>query len=338
VRLVQVVPHFAPESEGVSALAAGLNEELRRSRVEVGDPIALGSSSPAAEAELASVATDPQCRLLLHYSGYGYHPRGAPQRLAELWEEMAQKSDRRRLGVLFHEVAAIGPPWRSSFWLAPRQRSIARRLLAASGVAVTSLDRYRSMLRSLSPQPAVELLPIPSTVGEPTSVPEYTERSAQLVVFGSRGVRERAYRRALDALRQTVRALEIEQVVDIGAGDVAPATIGSASVMARGQTPRAEVSRHLLTARAGFLAYPPDYLDKSTIYGAYLAHGLVPVCAWGGPRGRSPREDEAWVRATPSRIEGDTSFDRVARRAHQEYAGRSIVRHAELWRARLFPA
>ncbi len=31
----------------------------------------------------------------------------------------------------------------------------------------------------------------------------------------------------------------------------------------------------MLAARAGFLAYPPRFLPKSTIFAAYCAHGLV---------------------------------------------------------------
>lgn len=274
--------------------------------------------------------------ILLHYVGYGYQPRGVPLRLAMAWEGIRREYPDLRLGVAFHEVYAFGPPWRSSFWLLPFQRWIARRLLRTADVAFTTLERYRGLLRSLDVNHPVESLPIPSTVGEPELVPEYEDRAARLVVFGSSGVRARAWRTEGAALAAAVRALAVEEVVDIGAPCSRIPSIAGVPVREAGVLPDSAVTAELSQARAGFIAYPPDYVDKSTIYGAYLAHGLIPILAWSGPRGRAPRAGESWIRATASGVDLDLELPAIASRALQSYAERAVARHAEMWKERLF--
>ncbi len=66
-----------------------------------------------------------------------------------------------------------------------------------------------------------------------------------------------------------------------------------------GALPAAAASAVLLRSYAGFLGYPAAFLAKSTVFAAYCAHGLVPVCAWrqrppdprapNGRRGRNGR-------------------------------------------------
>jgi hypothetical protein len=51
-------------------------------------------------------------------------------------------------------------------------------------------------------------------------------------------------------------------------------------VVRRGVLPAAEVGALLLSARAGYLAYPAYFLPKSTIFAAYAAHGVLPVRSW----------------------------------------------------------
>jgi hypothetical protein len=154
-------------------------------------------------------------------------------------------------------------------------------------------------------------------------------------VFGSAGVRRRAYERELPALRRAVTSLGATEIVDIGPGAIAPPAIGGLAVRVLGPLPEDAVSAELLRARFGFVSYPPDFLDKSTIFAAYLAHGMLPVCAWSGLRGRAPRDDEFWVRATPKRIETRCAPESLAARGFAAYSSRSLARHAEFWQRRL---
>ena len=343
--LVQVVPTFDPRQEGVSAYAFELGRVLSRLGAVETRFLCRGIAPGAAVAEdsveafgenyqsLERVISDPSANVgavLLHYVGYGFQQRGAPVSLVRSIERIRKIREDLALGIFFHEVHAFGPPWRSSFWLMPAQRGLARRLLSLSDVAATSLDRYR---RRLAPEPLgkeVEVLAIPSTVGEPSELFAWEGRSNRLVVFGSEGVRRRAWVDERAALASTVNELGIEEVVDIGPGVVAVSNLGGARIERRGLLKAVDLSRELASARAGFVAYPPDYLDKSTVFAAYLAHGLAPVVAWSGPRGRSPRAGEAWIRAGGGDLESG-GMRAVAERALAAYQSRSMSRHVEFW-------
>jgi hypothetical protein len=239
--------------------------------------------------------------LLVHYANYGYARRGCPGWLVEGVEGW-RAAGGRRLVTLFHEVYATGPPWRSSFWLTPRQRRLARRLADASDAVVTTLPVYAELLAGCGHRGSVEVLPVFSTVGEPAVVTPLAERLPRLVVFGGRGVRSRAYGGQLAALEASCRALDIEEVVDVGPSSATlPATVAGRPVTALGMLPAGEVSRHLAAARVGFLAYPPAFLPKSTIFAAYCAHGLLPVCAWSRPqRGAVAAGRHFWAPGCPA--------------------------------------
>ena len=334
MKLVQVLPRFDPEREGLSAFARDMGEALRPLGID-SRIFAAGESAASVIAEAAGALSSGDA-LLLHYVGYGYHPRGVPRRLVAGFEQARRSTLGSRFGVMFHEVCAFGPPWRSSFWTRPIQKRLARRLLAAADGAVTSLARYRALLAGSPATEEVAVVPIPSTVGEPEGVPAWESRSPRLAVFGSAGVRRRTWGREREALAAAVRGLGIEEVVDLGSPCGAPATIGGARVRETGLVEARRVSEELLAARAGFVAYPPDYLDKSTIYGAYLAHGVTPLCAWSGRRGRGPAAGEPWLRASGDGVGGGEEASAVAAQGREAYSGRSVQRHAELWRSLLF--
>ena len=78
--------------------------------------------------------------VLLHYSGYGYAPRGAPLWLVEGLERWKEHRARRRLIVMFHETWASGLPWQSSFWLCPLQRWCVARIARLADAVVTNTE------------------------------------------------------------------------------------------------------------------------------------------------------------------------------------------------------
>jgi hypothetical protein len=341
-RIFQIVPQVTSQADGVSAFAAALGAEmsalgadvrLTEAFVRAGDSASTdaASSIPLALRDLTS-----RDRILLHYVGYGYHPRGVPRALVALMRTLRATLGAGNVGTIFHEVYASGPPWRSSFWLLPMQRTIARRLLRISGVASSSLELYQTLLARLAPEKEVELLPIPSTVGEPSELPVWSTRSRVLAVFGTPGVRQRAYHRESEALQATIVAGGIAEVLDIGDGSVAPSAIAGVPVRTLGRIPADAVSRALLDSRVGFLAYPPDFLDKSTIFAGFCAHGVAPVVAWSGRGRRRPRDGEGWELATGAGLAGDTDrLPEVAVAAKARYARCSLRHHAEFWLDRL---
>jgi hypothetical protein len=309
MRLVQIVPSLPPVVEGVGGYAAVLGEELTKggmtSSFIVGDPLwpgglavpadlaggaaALTARSPAAllqQLEDTRVAV-----VLLHYVNYGYAGRGCPRWLVEgvaRWRRRTGGTEKRRLVTYFHEVYASGPPWHSSFWTHPVQRLLAKRLLRRSDGAGTSLALYAGILARWRPSPTVAATPVFSTVGEPATVPPPGERRLAMVVFGGAGNRRRVYRELGHELVAACHGLGIEEIVDLGPrlAEV-PDRLAGLPVRQRGVLPPTAASEVLLGSYAGFLGYPPSFLAKSTVYAAYCAHGLVPVCAW--PRHRRER-------------------------------------------------
>lgn len=271
-RIVQIVPRLPRSDGGVGGYAHALARRLADG---------FGVETRFVEAEDSrAVDLAPGETALLHYANYAYERRGCPARLVAELE--AWRRGGGRLVTVFHEVYAGGPPWRSSFWLGPRQRRLAARTARASDRIVTTLDLYAGLVRRLVPGAEIEVAPVFSTVGEPPEVPPFRDRPKTLIVFGGAGVRRRTWGEHREDLLAACRALEIEEVVDIGPPAGLPPELPGLPVRVLGPLPEEEVSRRMLGARAGFLAYPSGFLPKSTIYAAYCAHGLLPVCAPGG--------------------------------------------------------
>lgn len=342
--LVHIVPALPPPEEGVGTYALALARALAErhgfaSRFVVGDPAWSGGAEvegmPAVRLPARSanelIASLGSATVLLHYVNYGYQRRGCPRWLVDGLARWHQKNPEQRLVTVFHEVYATGLPWQSSFWLLPVQRRLARTLLRHSQGAVTSLDLYVERLGGDPGQIVVS--PVFSTVGEPGAVSPLAERAPRLVVFGGRGVRQRTWTGHLAELEAACRALGIEEICDVGPAADAPATVGGAPVRRCGLLPAAAVSELLAGSRAGFLAYPPDFLAKSTIFAAYCAHGLVPVCAWTPAL---PARETAVGRLSwrPGTTEDPA---RLAAAARTWYEGHSLGRQTETFRSLVSP-
>jgi hypothetical protein len=353
--VLQIVPTLPPPVEGVGAFALTLASALEqieglKTRFVVGDPRwvpgggaghlceALPSRSSAALAEALGVRGGGEeggrsAAVLAHYVNYGFQRRGCPFWLVRGLERWRGQDPSRRLVTVFHEVYAYGPPWRSSFWLFPFQRFLARRLLAASDGAVTSLERYVGRLGRRAPNGGVEVLPVFSTVGELPNPLSVADRQRTLIVFGGRGVRERAYGPFLHGLEQACMKLGIEVVHDVGPPTAAtPARVAGRPVERHGALAADAVSTLLRDALAGFLAYPPAFLPKSTIYAAYVAHGVLPACAWSGrsSQARGPQDLKYWDPGGSTITEPLGALQAIAAAAHRWYQGHSVGRHAAI--------
>ncbi len=286
-------------------------------------PGALARDGRRLERELAGEET-----ILLHYANYGYARRGCPAGLVAGLERWRAARAGGRLVTVFHEVYASGPPWRSSFWLNPWQRRLAARLAALSDRVLTPLGLYAGLLGRLAPGVRVAVLPVFSTVGEPAEMPEAGGRPPALAVFGGAGVRGRAYGEWRPSLAAACRELGIEEILDVGPDAGAPGSLDGLPVRRLGVLPEAAAGAALLAARAGFLAYPPRFLAKSTIFAAYCAHGLLPVCAW--------KREEGGGEAPPFWRPSDAGEPRgVAAAALAWYRGHSLARQAEIYRGLL---
>jgi hypothetical protein len=320
-----------------AALASTLAERFGvETRFVVGDPAWNGGTGNGARPVAARTAADLLAGLegeetvLLHYVNYGYQRRGCPVWLAQAVRRWRRGGPERRLVTVFHEVYATGPPWRSSFWTLPLQQRIAAATARASDALVTSLDLYVRRLGAAASPEKTAVLPVFSTVGEPESPPPLAVRARRMVLFGGRGARSRAYGELRPALAAACRALEIEEIADVGPPlEDAPAVVEGVPVRRLGVLPPAEVGSLLLGSLAGFVAYPTFFLPKSTIFAAYCAHGLLPVCSWPQPI----RDGE--VAAGRHYWAGSGDPQAIAAAARAWYAGHGLARQAETFRCLL---
>jgi hypothetical protein len=294
VKLLQIVPRLPPPEEGVGGIALALASALTgrgfASRFVVPAPHGTAAKRsgldvieiPPETAALAAALKGAE-RTLLHYAGYGYHPRGVPRWLAE---GLARTDG--ALWTQFHEVWATGPPWRSSFWLTPLQRRIAGTIGDRSGRISTSLVLYADLLRSRLSDPRREIAvrPVISAVGEPADPLPFARRESRLVLFAGPGLRGRAYVQDATAIEAAAGALGFGEIWDVGPGNVAPSRLGAFAIRRLGALPASEVSAILSQSAAGFLSYPLGFLGKSSVFAAYAAHGVLPICS-GRPIARA---------------------------------------------------
>jgi hypothetical protein len=335
--VVHVVPRLPPPPEGVGSFALALAEALR-ARGGIDSRFVAAADLPrAAPAVLESAlekeaAGGGEAAVLLHYANYGYQPRGCPSWLVEGLARW-QARRRGRLVTVFHEIAATGPPWRSSFWLSPLQRRLAATLARRSDGLTTSLEIHRRILQRWVPDREIAVLPVFSTVGEPAAPPPLAGRARRMIVFGGPGARARAYGGQRPELDEACRQLEIEEVCDVGPDGEPPPADLAVPVRRLGPLPAAEVSALLAGSVAAFAAYPPSFLPKSTIFAACCAHRALPVCAW--PRRGTEPVPPFWRRGA-----GGVRWDElqaIADRAHAWYAGHTLGHHAATYLDLLFP-
>jgi hypothetical protein len=347
-RVVHIVPNLPPPHEGVGSFAMALAEALRahhgiESRFLAAAELPRAEPAALADALAALAAEDGggETAVILHYANYGYQPRGCPAWLVDGLARWRSRH-RSRLVTVFHEIAATGPPWRSSFWLSPLQRRLAAALARLSEGLTTSLEIHRRLLLRWVPDREVAVLPVFSTVGEPSAPPPLSARARRLVVFGGPGTRARAYRELGPALALACRTLGIEEVCDIGPddgpgdgpGDGPAATDLPVPVRRLGALPGAQVSELLAGSLAGFVGYPAPFLPKSTIFAAYCAHRVLPVCAW--PRRDAEPAPPFWTPRPDADVDRD-NLQKLADRAHAWYGGHALSHHAAVYEGLLFP-
>jgi hypothetical protein len=183
---------------------------------------------------------------------------------------------------IFHELFACNHIWNSSFWLSPAQRHITRELWRLCDYGLTTNDTYAGHLAAWCPtkRNQLKVLPVFSNVGEPETVLPFSQRPAQMAVFGAAGVEQAIYGKPISERSSAITtALAIQNVIDIGERVTSvPARLGPAVVASMGRLSGRLVSRHLRACRYGLLNYDVGRLGKSGVFAAYAAHGVIPIC------------------------------------------------------------
>lgn len=326
MRAVQVIPPHLPVGiDAVGAFAATLGSALERASsmetsVVQGGRVDLSGGSTGLPWARANA-------LILHYVNYGYAPRGCPFWLVRALSGWKRQAPGRRMLTVFHEVAASGPPWRSSFWLRPFQLRIAARIARMSDWAVVSLELHRREIARWLPGQDIRVLPVFSTIGEPVDNPPLSARARRMVVIGGRPDRLRLYTERRQLLVRATAALGIREIADVGVPlGREIGRIGDCQVTVTGVLSAAELSRLLLESRAGCSVHRAAFLAKSTAFAAYCAHGVIPVCL-------DSRTDVAVPCFAPGAEigSGEAPLQRTAEAARDWYQGHSVRVHARLY-------
>jgi hypothetical protein len=182
------------------------------------------------------------------------------------------------------------------------------------------------------PAAAIAVLPVFSSVGELASPARLAARRRRLVVFGGPGGRARAYGEHAAALAAACAALEIEEIVDVGTAlsGPSPDALAGVPVTRLGALAADAVSALLAGSLAGFVSHAPAFLGKSTIFAAYCSHGVLPVAAC-----RERGEGRLWTPGTEAGGTSGTALQATADAAFAWYAGHSLARQVETFRALL---
>ena len=324
--IVQICP---PGTGGVrdyaDALARAWSVRDVASQLMEGTP---GRLRPALDA-LPGAGGDMPLHLVLHFSGYGYAPRGLCGWLADdLAAFKAAQAQRVRLTVVFHELFATGAPWRSAFWLAPWQSQVARRLARlADGLWTNTGGHARWLHEAAGGATPLQMRPVFSNVGEPVDPPAWAVREPRAIVFGSAETRARAFA-DLRSHGPALARLGVREIVEVGSGDSqsAPARAPGIPVRHQGRLPAAELGTLLAGSRFGLLDYTACYLGKSGVFAAYAAHGCLAIntCV------RDAEADD--LRAGVHYVNTRASFDadagvlaQMALRLHRWYGAHSLA-------------
>ncbi|MEO1590247.1 MAG: glycosyltransferase [Cyanobacteria bacterium J06632_22] len=292
LNVLQIVPRLTPDVDGVGDYALCLAQQLLPQGITAEFLVVRPSqrTPPAVdgfpvhrlgqhtlEGFLAQV---PQgiSTVLLHYSNYPYllGKLDTPDWLAAGLDRLKQRG--LRIVVMFHELPTLRYRGiRCPNWL---QRRLSRRLAKLADQVITNNTAFQQVLNRWTSEPVV-CVPNFSTVGEPKWLPPLRDRNRSLIVFGSSD-RGRIYHPNTSTLQTVCQQLNIHTLYDIGrpvdwdASSLPP----QVNVVKTGFLPAAALSQLLTDAIAGLFDYQrfPQNLAKSTVYAAYCAHGLLPIC------------------------------------------------------------
>jgi hypothetical protein len=296
LKVLQIVPRLPPAITGVGDYAYLLAKELRASHsIEtsflVCDPSWDGGrefegfvverleTRTSGELETKLSANGMPSIVLLHYVGYGYEKRGCPLWLTRGLDSWKRLAARRRLVIMFHELYAFGPPWRSSFWASYLQRRLVAWLATLADYCITNMRRFADWLvnKEVRHKHRLDALPVFSTIGEVTVNWQLSARAQRMIIFGGAKWATSLLEQYQDETLACCRALGMQEIVTIGSPmGTAPVNL-PIQVTEKGFLSANEIVDLISTSRVGLMDYFPGYLAKSSVYAAYAALGILPI-------------------------------------------------------------
>ncbi len=219
------------------------------------------------------------CVLVLHYTGYGYSLDGLPTWLADALEQRPNELNKLFVVTFFHELFASGRFWQKSFWTSKRQKNLAIRIASASDrIMANRISSARWLEKVATPSKwSVACIPICSTIGEPKQLIPWRERATRAVTFGSSAYKQFALTSHAEDACRLMRSLGIRELVDIGEQTkYSEECYRKHEIVFKyiGKPPSHEISTVLERSQLAFLEYNPAYLEKSSVFASYMAHGV----------------------------------------------------------------
>jgi glycosyltransferase involved in cell wall biosynthesis len=298
--LVQIVPKFQPDRDGIGDYALGLaqrlasrgwdshflvpNEYGRTDDFEMPEGFRVSARSLRDDVGIRRDVAGADA-VILHYVGYGYNRRGVPFRLVGLLEMLKRETLVRPSVVYFHELWASGPPWKSEFYLGPIQRLLEKRIASLGRVSMTSTEIMSRRLQHLTGR-NVLVQPISGIV--PASRETEQSKSDAVVVFGLPSSRAKTIERHAELIGMLFARGLIQRVIIAGdnAGTEAEnhevqRCLGNVRVEWI-DSPDADAVAAILKQAAAFLSYyPAPYLLKSASIMTAFAVGCPVIIASG---------------------------------------------------------
>lgn len=322
-RLIQLVPRFRPDVDGVGECALRLGDALAKSHGILSDYLVYNPPAAGAALEmpipfphtverlagagaaslnravdrLPAASTGPRV-MLLHYVSYGFSPNGTPVWLPPAIERFNARGG--RLVTLFHELYADGRFPSRTFFTSWLQRRISRSLLAESTAAFTSSEAILARMQRMNAahRPA-SLIGICSNAGEPENPKPLALRKRRIAVFGKFSTRRHLYSRYLPQLHRISQHFGIEEIADIGPVDDAewmekhvyrPA---GGLVRGYGAMDAEAVSGLLEDSILGAVSYRYPLRWKSGVFAAYQAHAMA-ILLFLHEDEAEPRDPDDW--------------------------------------------
>jgi hypothetical protein len=295
--VLQLLPRAPGTFDGVGdyalALARGLRDRHGINSVFIAQE---GISQPEIESfrifplETSSsvrVVMDRCDGIILHYVNYGFQRRGVPIALVRFLKSLRQECGGTLL-VIFHELFASGPPWRSEFWLQPLQKKIARDLARLADARIVSSESQRDQLERLSSGLGTVVQPVTSTWGEPQFGAARERDPHSWIICGGTALVERSLRSFLEIVDRVPPGFAPHKLRVIGGANNphVRALLNAPSKLSAEYFPeiRPEAAAPLLSAAAfAWIDYfttdkvPADVLLKSSTFLAFCAYGVVTV-------------------------------------------------------------
>lgn len=280
--LLQIVPVLPGQQEAVGDYAQTLARKLRAKA---------GFESTFVTGEMLTQRLPSFRDIILHYVNYGYHPRGVPSRLLSILRKL-RGGCAGKLITIFHELYASAPPWRSAFWLRPRQMQIARDVARLSDDCVVTNEIARAQLQRLVPNARIIVRPVFSNFGEPEFSPsQIAQRDPQRwTICGGTAAIGRALRSFIAQRRKIPAEVSPTRLHILGGMEndairKAIVDLAPMSVDYRPSITADEASNLLREAAFAWFDYfhranvPGAVLLKSGAFAAACAHAVIPIFA-----------------------------------------------------------